>query len=82
VRESERTGLTCNRWRRVLFLWIDREREGLPFARVERHLGECPHCRERAQQVERVVSIVRARCRRESVPAGLVERIRITIERD
>jgi predicted anti-sigma-YlaC factor YlaD len=66
----------------VIFLWTDREREALPFGRVERHLGECPRCRERAEQLERLARILRANCRRPAVPARLVERIRISIERD
>ena len=74
--------MLCNRWRRVLFLWADREREALPFARVERHLGECPRCRERAEQLERLVLALRTTCRRSAVPDGLVERIHITITRD
>lgn len=74
--------MSCHRWRRILFLWIDREREQLPFGRIERHLHDCPECRERARRTEKVVAIVRSRCRRADVPAGLLERIRITIETD
>jgi predicted anti-sigma-YlaC factor YlaD len=74
--------LPCNRWRRVLFLWADRERESLPFGPVERHLGDCPECRERAERVERLILVVRTRCRRLAAPDGLVERIRVTIGRD
>jgi len=73
--------MSCVRWRRVLFLWIDRGRERLPFEPLERHLGECPGCRERAERVERLVSILRSRCGRAAVPSQLVERIRLTIER-
>jgi anti-sigma factor (TIGR02949 family) len=74
--------VTCDRIHRLVFLWIDRDREALPRERVERHFERCPECRERAHEVERVVLLVRSRCRRESVPAGLVERIRVCIQEE
>ena len=40
--------MACNRVRRAVFLWVDRDREELPRASMERHLEGCPHCRERA----------------------------------
>lgn len=69
----------CRRARRVIFLWIDRERERLPVGPLERHFESCPECRERADRVERVVGMVRARCRRETAPSELAERIRILL---
>lgn len=72
--------MTCTRIRRLVFLWIDRERESLPRDTVERHFEECPACRDRARQVERFVLLLRSRCRRESVPEHLVQRIRIRIQ--
>ncbi len=66
----------CCRARRVVFLWIDREREALPVAALERHLDECPECRERAGRIERAVLLVRSRCRREPAPGHLAARIR------
>jgi len=64
----------------MVFLWIDRDREKLPRERVERHFDECPQCRARAREVERFVLLLRARCRRVSVPERLAERIRVRIE--
>lgn len=72
--------MSCNRIRHLVFLWIDRDREALPRERVERHLDECPSCRDRAQQIERCVLLLRSRCRREAVPEHLVQRIRIRIQ--
>jgi len=69
----------CNRLRRMVFLWVDRDRAELPRPSLE-HLERCPSCRERAVQVERVVLTLRSCCRREAVPARLVDRIRIRIE--
>jgi len=74
--------VACRKIQRFVFLWIDRDREALPRERVERHLDDCPHCRERATEIERIVAMVRRRCPRESVPATLIERIRIRIETD
>lgn len=70
----------CNRLRRMIFLWVDRDRAELLRERLERHLEQCPSCRQRAVEVERVVLTLRSCCRRESVPTRLVERIRIRIE--
>ena len=72
--------MSCQRWRRVLFLWIDRRRESLPFDPLERHIDGCPRCRERVERLERLTAIVRTRCARAEAPSGLVRRIRLTIE--
>ena len=74
--------MACNRVRRLVFLWIDREREPLPRERFERHLEQCPTCRERAIEIERLVLLVRSRCRRAEVPEGLIDRIRLRIEQN
>jgi len=66
---------------RLVFLWVDGERGSLPVERMRRHLEECPTCRERADAVETMISLVRSRCRREPPPARLIERIRVRIER-
>ncbi len=68
--------MACNRTRRLVFLWVDRERAPLPRAPLEQHLESCPACRLRADEVERIVLLVRTRCSRREVPAGLAERIR------
>ena len=72
--------MPCNRTRRLVFLWIDRERAPLPRAPLEEHLEACPACRRRANEVERIVLMVRSQCRRHEVPAGLAERIRVLLE--
>jgi len=72
--------VACNRLRRLVFLWVDRDRAQLPRETVERHLDRCPSCRQRAVEVERFVLLVRSSCRREAVPERLADRIRIRIE--
>lgn len=71
--------MACNRIRRLVFLWIDREREALPRVPLERHLETCPWCRGRANEVERVLLLLRTRCVRREVPDGLAERIRVLL---
>ena len=68
--------MACNRVRRAVFLWVDRDREVLPRVPMERHLEGCPHCRERATRIEQVIVMVRTRCFRRSAPMALQERIR------
>lgn len=69
----------CRRARRVVFLWVDRDHESLPLEALERHLDECPECRERAGRIERAVLLVRERCRREPAPSHLAARIRVLL---
>jgi predicted anti-sigma-YlaC factor YlaD len=71
--------MACNRTRRLVFLWIDREREALPRVPLERHLELCPACRSRANEVERVLLLLRTGCSRREVPDGLAERIRVLL---
>ncbi len=72
--------MPCNRVRRFVFLWVDRDREDRLRDPVARHLDECPDCRERAVAVEQMILLVRTRCRRQCAPNGLGERIRSLIE--
>jgi anti-sigma factor (TIGR02949 family) len=72
--------MSCHRARRVVFLWVDRERETLPVGSLERHFEECPECRDHAVRVERVVWMVRTRCRREPAPEALASRIRSLLD--
>ena len=71
--------MACNRTRRLVFLWIDREREAARRAPLERHLAACPACRSRANEVESVLLLVRTSCSRREVPVGLAERIRVLL---
>lgn len=68
--------MTCNRVRRTIFLWVDREREERLRAPLEEHVGLCPDCRDRAMRVERIVVLLRTRCVRRTAPDTLHERIR------
>ena len=74
--------MSCHRARRVLFLWVDRDRERLPVEPLERHLDECPECREHAVRVERVVLLMRSRCRRNAAPGDLAVHIRTLLGLD
>lgn len=68
--------MACNRVRRAVFLWVDRDRERLPRESMERHLEDCPQCREQAMRIEQVIIMVRTRCYRRAAPTELQQRIR------
>jgi predicted anti-sigma-YlaC factor YlaD len=72
--------MACRRVQRVVFLWVDRERESGIADPVARHLEECPNCRDRAVEVERLILWVRTRCPRTAAPSRLGERIRTLLE--
>jgi anti-sigma factor (TIGR02949 family) len=48
---------------------------------IERHLDECHGCLERKEFRSRLQDIVRRKCRRDELPAGLEARIRQALER-
>jgi hypothetical protein len=74
--------MACRRVQRVVFLWVDREREDRLGDSVGRHLEKCPQCRDRAFEIERLVLEVRHHCPRTSAPMGLGQRIRSLLERE
>ncbi|MBZ0102952.1 MAG: zf-HC2 domain-containing protein [Thermoanaerobaculia bacterium] len=74
--------MACNRCRRLLFLWVDREREALPVGPLAEHLENCPECRSQAIRVERLVLTIRSRCHREAAPGHLAVRIRALLGLD
>ncbi len=74
--------MACRRVQRVVFLWVDREREDGIADPVRQHLEQCPRCRDRAVAIERMILRVRTCCPRESAPANLGERIRMLLERE
>ena len=75
-RGTERTSMSCKRIQRTIFLWVDRDREERLRAPLEHHLEGCPHCRERAVRVERIVVLLRQRCVRRAAPDALQQKIR------
>lgn len=66
----------CNRVRRTVFLWVDRDREEGVREPIEKHLEVCPVCRERAVVVEQLIVRIRTRCARRAAPSALHDRIR------
>ncbi len=74
--------MACNRCRRLLFLWVDRNREALPITPLAEHLENCPECRSQAVRVERLVLTIRSRCHRETAPGHLAVRIRALLGLD
>jgi predicted anti-sigma-YlaC factor YlaD len=72
--------MACRRVQRIVFLWVDRERESGIADPVARHLEECPQCRDRAVAIERLILRVRTRCPRATAPSTLGERIRTLLD--
>lgn len=68
--------MSCKRIQRTIFLWVDRDREERLRAPLAEHIEHCPHCRERALRVERIVILLRRRCTRQPAPDALHQRIR------
>jgi anti-sigma factor (TIGR02949 family) len=48
---------------------------------IERHLAECEDCLDRKEFRTRLQAIVRSKCGREELPAGLESRIRSALGR-
>jgi len=74
--------MVCRRVRRTIFLWVDhgdQSRQGRWRTPLEEHVGGCPHCREKAERVERLVILLRTRCERRPAPPSLHERIRLLL---
>lgn len=74
--------MACRRVQRIVFLWVDRERESGIADPVARHLEECPSCRDRAVAIEQLILRVRTRCPRATAPSALGERIRTLLDRE
>lgn len=74
--------MACRRVQRIVFLWVDRERESGIADPVAQHLEECPSCRDRAVAIERLILRVRRRCPRAAAPSTLGERIRDLLDHE
>jgi predicted anti-sigma-YlaC factor YlaD len=73
--------MACRRIRRAVFFWVDRRHGETIADPVGRHLDECPQCRDRATEIERLILLVRSRCPRQSAPSRLHEQILSLLDR-
>jgi mycothiol system anti-sigma-R factor len=73
--------LTCIDMGERLYDYIDREMSPAEEVAVRRHLASCEPCQGQVLCEEQFLAAVRAKCRATSAPAGLLERIRQSIER-
>ncbi len=71
----------CRRVQRAVFFWVDRDQEERIVERIARHLEECPQCRDRATEIERLILLVRSRCPRRAAPSRLQDQILSLLER-
>lgn len=66
----------CSETLQRLYEYIDRELSNEEQAEVQRHLDDCPPCRDRFKFEENVLRQVRRCCRDVSAPPSLVEKVR------
>jgi mycothiol system anti-sigma-R factor len=59
-----------------LYEYLDRELSPDEQLEVQRHLDDCPPCRDRFHVEENVLRVVRRSCRDVSAPPSLVEKVR------
>ncbi len=59
-----------------LYEYLDRELSEQEQLEVQRHLDDCPPCRDRFHFEENVLRVVRRCCRDVSAPPSLVEKVR------
>jgi anti-sigma factor (TIGR02949 family) len=59
-----------------LYEYLDRELSQDEQLEVQRHLDDCPPCRDRFHFEENVLRVVRRCCRDVSAPPSLVEKVR------
>ena len=71
--------MDCQKFRRVVFLYLDNEMDGDLLVSFREHGTICPECARQARQAERLVTIFRQRCTRKQAPARLRRSIMIRI---
>ncbi len=59
-----------------LYEYLDRELSKDEQVEVQRHLDDCPPCRDRFHFEENVLRVVRRCCRDVSAPPSLVEKVK------
>lgn len=67
---------TCKQTIEHLYQYLDRELSAEERLEVQRHLDQCPPCRDHFRFEENVLSIIGQRCRQTSAPTELRDRVR------
>jgi anti-sigma factor (TIGR02949 family) len=68
--------IDCSEVLNLLERYLDQEVPQDARAPIEQHLDECRDCLDRKEFRARLQAIVRSKCRRQELPAGLEARIR------
>lgn len=68
--------MNCRRVKEEFVMLFGQQDEGRSLlVAMQRHVRACPHCHERAESTQRIVSILRRRCGQAPTPKGLRTRI-------
>lgn len=67
--------MNCDKVREAMYLSGDEEAEEELLSPCRDHLEECPTCSAHLEYVTKFVAVLRRRCRRQSAPSELRDRI-------
>lgn len=65
----------CRRVRSAIFLFADGQLAGDLRVAFRSHVETCPHCLRELEAAERLLALLRRRCRREQAPEQLRTRV-------
>ena len=72
--------MTCWELRQLLVDWIADELSAHQYARLEQHLGRCPHCLQYAETYEQIVILAR-NLPTLPLPDDICQRLRLALAR-
>lgn len=67
--------MNCKRFSEVIFLFVDNEMQDDLLDSFQRHLEDCPGCKQKTLFTRRFLIVFRQRCARHSAPPSLRRRI-------
>jgi mycothiol system anti-sigma-R factor len=74
--------IECTEVLRRLELYLDGELEDVLCVEIEEHLVSCDPCTHHSDFQRRLKEILRAKCGCDEVPANVLERLRVVLERE
>ncbi len=74
--------IDCTEVLRRLELYLDGELEGGVCVEIEQHLVRCGSCTDHSDFQRKLKHILRAKCGCGEIPAAVVERVRVVLERE
>jgi mycothiol system anti-sigma-R factor len=76
------SAIDCQEVLRRLELYLDGELEGGVCLEIEEHLVSCGPCTGHSDFQRKLKEILRAKCGCHEVPARVIERVRVVLERE